>query len=167
MKVSVGLVLLTKLKIDGNYQYFAVLQRRGDSDSWPGLCQVTAHGGLESGETFIQALSREIKEELGVEAWIHITPEITSNMVKISEIAEETKSVQTFALLVPLSTIGLMVSEESSGGFEFVSQSHVCNIEPATKYGKQSKVPLGTIAMFPDEKLAVINSFEKYSGNNS
>ena len=63
MKKSVGLVVLTHSLSDG---FKVVLQRRGGQDSYPGACQVSAHGGLEENEDFLQALIRESNEELGV-----------------------------------------------------------------------------------------------------
>lgn len=59
IKKSVGLVILAEM-LGENGTLVAVLQRRGKRnfeeggkpESWPGGCQVTAHGTLEEGGGF-------------------------------------------------------------------------------------------------------------------
>ncbi len=62
-KRSVGIQLLGKNTLG---ELVAILQVRAKWNSekntpetWPGACQVTAHGKLEDGEDFMQALFRE------------------------------------------------------------------------------------------------------------
>lgn len=69
-KRSVGLLVITHVNSIG---LVAVLQRRGEfnhetmaPETYSGACQLTAHGKVEVGEFFVDALLREVREELGL-----------------------------------------------------------------------------------------------------
>lgn len=171
-KKSVGVQLLSKNKTG---ELVAILQVRAKwntekntPESWPGTCQVTAHGKLEKGENFRQALLREIREELGDE----ITPIIqtlsnTENLKELVNSDTEEKQIITYGAIIEEDILEKMIAREKSdsfGGFKIIRRNEIKKIIDIQKVDKKTGVTDETvIAMFPDEKEAVRIAFEKFA----
>ena len=158
MERSVGLVVV--MEIDG--QRVAVLQRRGEfnhetmkPESYPGGCQVTAHGGVEETESFEQALLREVEEELGedfVREWQSSGREI-QELVRMEETG---RKVRTYGIKLPADIIGKIRLGPSSGGLVLLPESEVVNIQNLKDLNRNEGVrDRKVIAMFPDARDAV------------
>ncbi len=162
---SVGLLLVIR-NSEGELE--AVLQRRGrynhekdwGRESRPGGCQVTIHGGVEDGETTMEALFREIKEELGKEFL---------NLVIFWEepprlLEGDSDVSMTYAMFVPKTALSLIRLGPSSGGIDFLKIGDVKNIKNILDFDKVIGITdYNTVAMFPDEIKAVemaLNFFE-------
>ncbi len=168
-KKSVGIQLLAK----SNDSLVAILQVRSKWNSeknvvetWPGACQVTVHGKLEEGEDFMGALLREIEEELGDEV-----ATILRNLAKeksfeilINDDHPE-KQVITYGVIVDESVLHILTSRAKSstfGGFKIIRREGVDKIIDLRTIDKTTGVTdANTIAMFPDEKEAVLVAFER------
>ena len=162
MKRSVGLVVITEVAGLGRV---AVLQRRGEfnhetmkPESYPGGCQVTAHGGVEETESFEQALLREVEEELGedfVREWQSSGREI-EELVRMEETGRE---VRTYGIKLPADIIGKIRLGPSSGGLVLLSGNKATRIKNLKNYPKDSGVGVReVVAMFPDARDAVIKA---------
>ncbi len=171
-KKSVGIQLLGKNK-DGGLVAILQVRAKWDSEknapeSWPGMCQVTAHGGLEEGEDFMQALFREIKEELGSEI-LSIVKKIseTGNLKELINYEKPEKQVITYGAIVEENVWKSMLNREkkaSFGGFKVIRPNDVKKIVDLKHIDRNTGVTDdSTIAMFPDEKEAVKMAFEKLS----
>lgn len=169
-KKSVGIQLLGKNKDGG---LVAILQVRAKwnaeknaPESWPGMCQMTAHGGLEEGEYFTQALFREIKEELGDEI-LTVVKKLsnTGNLKELINYESPEKQVITYGAIVEENIWKNMVNIEkkaSFGGFKVIRPNDVKKIVDLKHIDRTTGVTdENTIAMFPDEKEAVKMAFEK------
>jgi 8-oxo-dGTP pyrophosphatase MutT (NUDIX family) len=153
-KRSVGLVILTKIEDLG---WVAMLQRRGEFDlekmkpqSFPGAYQVTVHGGCKLEEDDIQALTREIKEELGEEFYK------TLDLNKVVEISiKETfdKVISTFGIVIPQEFLKRI---PSAVGLKPVNEREADNIIPLHEADKKLGITDNRVtAMFKDEITAV------------
>lgn len=164
-KLSVGvMVLLTDVP---NMGRAALLQRRGEfnhekmaPESWPGACQVTAHGKVEVYETCEQALYREISEELGALA----VQVIRAQGAKVPEIyhhATDQKTVFTYGMVLPASLLKCVQLGPSSGGLVLMPENQVDIIQNLNLFDKTEGVrDRKIVAMFPDEIEAVKKAFE-------
>ena len=164
-KRSVGLVILTKIPVMG---LVAVLQRRGKfnhekdwgAESFPGACQVTAHGKLEGAESFVEGLHRELAEELGTPFREGVFNE-TEGIIRLVDDITLEKEVVTYGIVVKPETLNLARFGPSTGGFDFVTRDGAGNIRNLKEFSKTDGVTdLKTIAMFPDEIEAVQKAFE-------
>lgn len=169
-KKSVGIQLLGKNKDGG---LVAILQVRAKWDaeknaleSWPGMCQVTAHGKLEEGEDFMQALFREVEEELGEEIALLVKKIHTSgNLRELINNEEPEKHIITYGAVVEENVWKNMVNREkkaSFGGFKIIRPNDVKKIVDLKHIDRNTGVTdENIIAMFSDEKEAVKMAFEK------
>ncbi|TSC77208.1 MAG: hypothetical protein G01um101431_391 [Parcubacteria group bacterium Gr01-1014_31] len=107
-KRSVGLVVTTVLP-DGTR--VAVLQIRGEinpanlpdgiNESFPGGCQVTAHGRLKDYErNDDEALIREVSEELGSGVACRVRAQVDQKVV-LTQVDDPSKPVATYHLELP------------------------------------------------------------------
>jgi 8-oxo-dGTP pyrophosphatase MutT (NUDIX family) len=134
-------------------------------ESWPGACQVTAHGKLKEGEDFPAALSREAAEELGIDFAplfnIHLNPPTT---FEISHLREGEKEVITSTAILDHSLIKTIRPAPETGGIRLVRRDEADQIVDLRSFPKGTGVPdRKTIAMFTDEKEAVAAAFARFS----
>jgi ADP-ribose pyrophosphatase YjhB (NUDIX family) len=165
-KKSVGLIIFTEVPRMG---LVAVLRERGlykfkewEAESWPGIYQVTVHGKLEAGETFLEALRREMVEELG------------QRFADVSEALSQTRSgttmhlvwssddIETRAQKVHRSYIKTMRLSPDGGGLRFLTFGEIGNIQDAIGLRISGVSDRSVVAMFPDEKIALVSAFEKF-----
>ncbi len=171
-KKSVGIQLLGKNKDGG---LVAILQVRAKWDaekncpeSYPGMCQVTAHGGLEEGEDFMQALFREVQEELGDELLLIVKKlSETGKLIELINYEKPEKQVITYGAIIEEKVWKNMINREkkaSFGGFRVIRPNDVKKIVDLKHIDRNTGVTdENTIAMFSDEKEAVKMAFEKLS----
>lgn len=170
MKKSVGLVVMVKMpQEDGSEVLMAMLQRRGTfntekmkPESYPGCCQVSVHGGVEEGESFDQALIREVQEEFGQDFanCLRCLPNKAAVEILIHQKTSE-KEIITYGTLIPLDWLKMIRLGPDSGGLDLVSASDAngATVEIKPEY-KADGPPKGwMIAMFPDEIEAVRKAF--------
>jgi len=183
---SVSLLLMTdwSFTLDKPAELTAVLQERGrhnfetgEQESWLGLCQLTAHGGVEPDEDDRDALWREISEELGqkllesVFVWQEGPPissyVFTDAVVKVGQAETSGKVINHYAIKVSPKELGSIQLHSSSGGLRLVRQKEVGNILDAcnpkngiTKVGGVDSRRV--IAMFPDEIEALKAAFKLF-----
>lgn len=169
-KKGVGVQLLGK---NATGELVAILQVRAPwnaeknaPESYPGACQVTAHGKLEADEDFMQALFREVTEELGDE----ITPFIQTlyREGRLVELVNNDSAEQqniTFGAVIGEDLFKILSSKEknrSFGGFKLVRRNEIEKIVDLREFDKTIGVTdEKIIAMFPDEKEAIKIAFEK------
>jgi hypothetical protein len=148
----------------------AVLQVRSPHDSFPGACQVTAHGKLTEDElalpadaAFSTALSRKLREEIGVVATemveaSGVAPEILNEVVN-----ERGRRVRTVGIKLGVASdafMKLLVPGKDVGGFRLCSEG--ASILPLEKSHKTAGVSGDETRMFPDEITAVNALLESY-----
>ena len=157
-KRSVGVVLY----VEENGIRYAVLTRRGPGtkpdgspESWIGLHQVSAHGGLEGLETWQDARLREMEEELGMPFIQHGNWDFKFELINKVEGAE--KEVQTYKLRVSLAALACISLEWPTIGIRLVGPEQTKNIKTIKEVGAQKDVPITgpEVVMFADEAEAV------------
>ena len=171
-KKSVGIQLLSK---DQNGELVAILKVRSKwnaeknaPESWPGACQVTAHGKLEAGEDFMQALLREVGEELG-EKLVPVIKKLSENdnLKELVNLETNEKHVITYGAVIEPDVFNMLLNKEktdSFGGFKIIKQSNIEKIVDLKKLNRETGVTdENVIAMFPDAKEAIQIAFEKLS----
>src|SRR3989338_3226480 len=169
-KKSVGVQFLGK---DKKGELVAILQVRGEwnaeknaPESYSGACQVTAHGKLEKGENFMQALLREVREELGNEI-VPIVQKLSDagDLKELVNFDSPEKQIITYGAIVEESVWKAMIGREKSssfGGFRIIRHDDVEKISDIRTFDKTLGVTdETTIAMFPDEKEVVKIAFKK------
>lgn len=161
---SVGVIFVTDHIMKGDV---AVLVRRSKYNheklmgpqKWPGICQVTTHGGADDREYLGNTLLRECKEELGpyAEKILHDAKATEGALIKLTEVQNKKKEVITYGLRVPSYLFSKLQLTASSAGIELVNKEEAEQIVDATqKYDEKDGVAdLNVIAMFPDEIEAV------------
>ncbi len=174
MKTSVGFLAMTEV----NGTLYAILQRRGEwnhekmaPESWPGACQVTAHGKIELGEEFLPAVKREVAEELG--SWFG---EIVAGLnwfragnpqggdIDVVTLYEDDK-VRTEGFIIDNSYLRGFRLQPSTGGLKLITKEEVMGIVDLTSSSYNKEVGVVTrsiVAMFPDEIKAVKKAFEVF-----
>ncbi len=164
-KKSVGIILIGKTA----GELMAILQVRGvwnqeknAPESYAGACQVTVHGKLEEGEDFMQALWREITEELGAE----VLPAIKAlRLIELVKKDSEEQQIITYGAIAEENIFKMLMSKpksQSFGGFRLIKQNEVEKIVDLSGIDKNIGVTdKNVIAMFPDDKEAVRIAFEK------
>lgn len=163
-KRSVGLVVLVQLP--GSDEPSAVLQVRGEfnhekmgPESYPGACQITAHGKCEEDETVERALIRETYEELGPHFanMAEYFPLIELNRVDTPE-----KLVINYGMWVRNDDLTELRLTASTGGIRLIKKSQVDSIVDLKNFDKTTGITDRRVtAMFSDEKEALRLAFEK------
>lgn len=164
MKKSVGLIVATKLP---NYGEVVILQIRGEfnhenlqPESWPGGCQVTAHGGVEEKESIQEALIREAREELGEKISSVLEKEKFIKLMKKEE--EENKINITYGVFLEPEFLRLIKLNPSSGGLRILKSEELGDILDLKTFDRTEGVPDRKVtAMFADEIEAVRLAFKK------
>lgn len=153
---------------------FALLSRRGtynwekmEPESFPGACQVTCHGGVEEGEDFLSGLYREAEQELGLQfakaLRLH-EKELRGVGYKNDDRAE----VVTQGLHVDFELIEMIFADRGMEKFVPCTVELARNIrvlDPKNKDERRNGVTDGSIAMFDDEKLSVIQAIDDRVGS--
>jgi len=167
MKRSVGLLVMTAI----NSHLVALLSKRGvwnyeksGFESWPGACQLTAHGKAEEGEDIEANLEREVNEELGVLASRRIFENGWGKIKELNRKENAEKLVVNFAVWCESPEIlEVITPERSSGGIYAVRRySFELRVKNIADFDKEIGIPndyRATIAMFPDEIEAVRKTF--------
>ena len=171
-KKSVGVILLCRTE-EG---WVAILQVRSEQnpekenapESYPGGCQVTVHGGLKGEENFLQALLREIREELGEEGTLVILALFDMKEGQLTRLVDDDrpeKQSVTYGGIVKEYVLDTLVAKEKGptfGGFKVIYRHEVDQIVDLRTFDKTTGVTdEDVIAMFSDEKEAVRLAFEK------
>jgi len=166
-KKSVGLIVFTRMQSMGT---IAVLRERGNfnfekmkPESLPGGCQVTVHGKVEEGETFKEALLREVQEELG-ETFFNLFHLKIKEEFEKKNFYSKSKTVQTFSLLVEnyLLLKGVRL-DSSTGSIRLIKEKEICNIKDITEFSKSvGVIDRREITMFPDEIEALEKGFKRF-----
>ncbi len=175
-KTSVGLVVLADIPTMGGLN--AVLQERGKfnheenrPESWPGACQVTAHGKCVEGESIRNGLIREIREELG-DKMAHVFVNMAADdVIELNRVETDEKLVVTYGCRFAANTIfgehplsdNIFCLHDSALRLRMVNRQEVEKIvDLAKNFTKAEGVKDRSVtAMFADEKEAVRLAFEK------
>ena len=165
MAKSVGVVCCSR-KPDTN-ELVAHLQVRGSwnhekdkPETWPGGCQVTAHGKLKPDETFEQGRDREVREELGRRFGDALAPH---DFIEVMRAGEGDDAVVTYATLVDHALMGTVELHRDSPKLREIQLHEVQGIQDLRSFDKGTGVTdLRTIAMFDDEKWAVRAALERF-----
>lgn len=168
---SVGLIVVMDVPTIG---LVVVLRERGffnpekmKPESWPGACQVTAHGRLEEGEDFKTALLRETEEELGKSFAFNILCLIDKDPAALAEVTRLNKSDKvavTFTIKVDCLLLKKIRLAPESGAIRLISLAETAEIVDVRSFDKATGVQDSrVIAMFPDEREAVINALKHFS----
>ena len=165
-KTSVGIILLTEIQSMGGLG--AILQIRGEfnhekmgTESWPGSCQITAHGRVKtpfSNHYDLQLeLTREILEELGV------LPILRKFELLVHK-NDENEEVFTWGALIQKEEIDKLRLNAATGGLRLISREKLGAIMNLRDFDKEVGIRDRTItAMFPDEIEAVKKAFEAFA----
>lgn len=143
---------------------YALLQERGEFDpeklpkvrqSWPGICQVSAHGTVAGGdENIMAALLREVQGELSSTVLDRIVGgEPCKPIARAHRPGED-----VFTNVVELPAEVFRSIPRGAFGLRLVSAAKALAIQYASQLpdGKTSGAPDRRVWMFPDEREAVI-----------
>lgn len=145
-----------------------LLQKRSDTDSFARGSQVSAHGKLSDEEMalppdqrFKVAMLRKVLCELGPKMHSLVAAN-EDDLVVLNHESRPNKEVVTFGLDTGMPAQDIISMVELGGDAAGVA---VCSdpktVRPYRDGEKQSGVPAGETAMFPDEILSVTTLFEK------
>mgnify|MGYP000639802521 CR=1 FL=1 len=160
IKKTVGLIVLANTQDRG---LVAVLQVRGDfnteknnEETYRGACQLTVHGSINEGESEIDALLRETREELGEEF---------TNLVQGSPLYELNRIENED---ISVTNLGFRIAEEDlekikNAKIRLISKEDVNNICELKPSDRECGVDENDIAMFKDDIEAVKLAFEKFA----
>jgi hypothetical protein len=172
-KTAAGLILFTKIPHKG---LVAVLSRRGEFDyeefkpqNYANLYEVTAAGGIDSGEHLIEGLLREVEEELGTATAKLIRHYATQlHNVSFNERVRinggGTIAVYTYAVYIPHFPLKLIKPHRSSSGLKLITAKDITSIK-AFPYEKKHEGALkddGTIWMLADYLDAIKKGFQLF-----
>ena len=172
-KTAAGLIIFTKLPHKG---LVAILSRRGEFDyehfkpqNYPNLYEVTAGGGIESGEHLIEGLLREVEEELGSAAakLIHHYATQFQN-VGFHERTISTDgniiSIYTYTVFIPHFPLKLIKPHRSSAGVRTIGAKEVTDIKPFPYEKKKEGAPKDdqTVWMLADYLSGLKKGFDLY-----
>ncbi len=168
-KIAAGLFLFTK---DPHKGLVAVLSKRGTFDyekfkpeKYQHLYEVTAGGGIASGEHLIEGLLREVEEELGVPA-AKLIKRYTTQFHNVAYI-EDQKAVYTYAVYIPHFPLKILKPHRSSGGLMIVSKADLPHLKPFPKnHGRTGpNHDDGTKWMFADQLAGLKRAFVMFSAS--
>ncbi|MDP1719296.1 MAG: hypothetical protein Q8L24_02630 [bacterium] len=159
-KRSVGLLVFTHLP---SGELVTILQRRGKfndetmgPESYPGGCQLTVWGSAKDGETFDEALDREIGEEAGgswlADFWI---ARYESKMaVHLEDPDVSGGNISAWTIYLPAKKIEKLALGPATGGIDPITEEKLPYIQDLeASYTRESGVRnLEIIAMFNDAK---------------
>lgn len=130
-------------------------------ESWPGGCQLTAHGGVNADEDVFKALMREVKEELGDISWFLVSHEKTkpdkdgsvANRLKLvyQEKREDMYVANHWIHFNDPWIIDAIGLGPSSGRIRLMQITDLPKIDNLLNYSKKDGVPNHINAMFLDE----------------
>lgn len=165
-KKDIGLIVLVDTQERG---LVAVLQVRGnfnveknEQETYVGASQLTAHGGINEGESKIDALLRETREELG-EEFANLIQGRTLDLKELNRVENENMSVVNFGLTVAKQDLEkIKIDERTGGSIRLVTKDEIDNIRELKASDRlNSIIDKNEIAMFPDDIGAVKLAFEK------
>jgi 8-oxo-dGTP pyrophosphatase MutT (NUDIX family) len=172
-KTAAGLIIFTKIPKKG---LVAILSRRGEFDyeefkpqNYPNLYEVTAGGGIESGEHLIEGLLREAEEELG-SATAKLIRHYAAQLQNVGfyertiSTSGKTISIYTYAVFIPHFPVKLIKPQRSSAGIKIISAKELPSIRPFPYEKKKEGAPKddGVIWMLPDYLEGIKKGFELY-----
>jgi len=167
---KVGILLVTNGK---NGDYVAHLQMRGVHDyrkdcpqTWPGIYQVTAEGKKHPHESNLDALRRELREELGQPAGEFIFKMLVGDGIRSNAILLHKEDITIYQLLVPsdlFKDYGIRL-ENITGGLRPIAREDVIGIRVARPEWRTTIHPysLNTIIVKPYVKKALEMLFKNY-----
>lgn len=172
-KTAAGLILFTKVPHKG---LVAILSRRGEFDyekfkpqNYSNLFEVTAGGGIESGEHLNEGLLREVEEELGGSA-AKLIRNYTNQFQSVG-FNERTIStdgaiiaIYTYAVFIPHFPLNLIKPHRSSSEIKIITLKELPQIKPFPYENKKKGAPRDdkTIWMLPDYLEGLKKGFELY-----
>ncbi|MDP6387715.1 MAG: hypothetical protein QGG63_00295 [Candidatus Pacebacteria bacterium] len=165
----IGLVILTKTEDLG---WIAILRRRGwfsiekiASQHFQGVCQVTVNGKCKEGESPIEALVRKMKEGFGLEFCKEFDLSTFHNRcVELNQKETNRKMVITYGIIIPFELVLKIRIDNPFDRLEKLmkKQAFSDHIRKVNEADKEKGIQnMNMIAMFPDEKKAVLSAFEK------
>lgn len=172
----------------GDGRLVAVLRRRGKfnpekdwgKESYPGACQVTAHGKVKDGETSICALIREVREELGdefarfvVEKGMKLIPgersglrevDVDGPMKLISHTNHEDHLILNWGIYANRSLLNCIRLHPETGNIEFIAKEDLRFVGLLQPYHKEKGInSLSSITMFESEIDVTLRAFDLFS----
>ena len=172
-KTSVGIILLTEIQSMGGL--VAILQIRGEfnhekkgPESWPGGCQISAHGKVEdpnhSPWHLAQEMYREVGEELGDDFKEAIIHDPLCRIQLLVHKDDEKEEVFTYGARISADQLGMVRLNASTGGLRLMNKEKLDAIMNLRDFDKEVGIRDRTItAMFPDEIEAVKKAFEAFA----
>lgn len=172
-KRATGLLIMTELPGMG---LVAVLQRRGEfnhekmgPESFPGMLQLTAWGGVKDEECVLDALIREIIQELGKKIWENWIR--GRNLKEIYRLEEEKSLKIAFGLKLPCDFLAEREDSEeevrlnaSSGGLRPLKEEEINKIQDLKNFDKTVGITdRNILAMFTDTKETIVRAFKLLS----
>jgi hypothetical protein len=190
METSVSLTVLTRRQMfrDGPEELVEVLQIRGEEnhetgwpESYPGVCQPMVHGKVESGETELEALQREIKQEVGdnffrlldtdnVQVYTSDCAPAVGKVVETNRKQKPEKLIIHYAVEVPPHQINLIRFNASTGGLRYLRERNLIRVQDVNHHGyhKATGVESHSITvMFDDDFEAAKTAFTVFGGRSS
>jgi len=145
----IGLIVLTEIAQTG---LVAILREQSE------LCRITIHGRLEVDDSnFLAGLFRELIEEFGGEFAVDVTEMIKKNSAPFKNVfrnRQGNKDTAIFAIIVAPLLLEKIRLVPNSGALRLIFSNEVDQIVDVDNRGNK------TIAMFPDEKQALIAAFK-------
>ena len=167
---KVGILLVTNGK---NGDYVAHLQMRGVHDyrkdcpqTWPGTYQVTVEGKKHQGESNLEALRRELREELQQSAGEFVLKMLVGDGLKNDSILLHEEDIIIYQLLVPsdlFKNYGIYL-ENITGGLRPITREDVIGIRLVRPEWRTIIHPYSqnTIIVKPHVKKALEILFKRY-----
>ena len=170
-KRSAGVLVMTEFPGMG---LVAVLQRRGEfnhekmgPESYPGGCQLTAHGGMEDSEAPFDTIFREALEEMGAPFGVAVGAALSGSLVnapRLNYINTDEKEVYSYGQKMNPDFLKSIKLGPSSGGVVLVTKERASKIRNLKEFTREEGVDqLSIIAMFLDDKVAVLKAFKYFA----